>query len=125
MNIFNEFEEKLYAVYAKLSKQHDFPSNLDLSKCVIELPRDETHGDLACNAALVLAKPLNYPPRKLAELIAKELEKDDSVLATEIAKVYCDELEQVMYPEVVASVEEYLRVQLKNHAEVFYKKHKA
>ncbi|MBT5574625.1 MAG: arginine--tRNA ligase [Alphaproteobacteria bacterium] len=85
MNIFNEFEEKLYAVYAKLSKQHDFPSNLDLSKCVIELPRDETHGDLACNAALVLAKPLNYPPRKLAELIAKELEKDDSVLATEIA----------------------------------------
>ena len=50
--------------------------------------------------------------------------KNTLVLATEIAKVYCDELEQIMYPEVVSSVEKYLRVQLKNHAEVFYKKHK-
>ena len=47
------------------------------------------------------------------------------VLATEIAKVYCDELEQIMYPEVVASVEKYLRTELKNHAKVFYQKHKA
>ena len=46
------------------------------------------------------------------------------VLATEIAKVYCDELEQVMYPEVVFAVESYLKTQLKSHAELFYKQHK-
>ncbi len=47
------------------------------------------------------------------------------VLATEIAKVYCDELEQIMYPEVVNAVESYLKTELKIHAEAFYKAHKA
>ena len=51
--------------------------------------------------------------------------KNTLVLATEIAKVYCDELEQIMYPEVVAAVEKYLQTQLKNHAEAFYKAHKS
>ena len=46
------------------------------------------------------------------------------VLATEIAKVYCDELEQIMYPEVVAAVEMALRTDLKKHADAFYTKHK-
>lgn len=46
------------------------------------------------------------------------------VLATEIAKVYCDELEQIMFPEVVAAVEVYLKKELKNHADAFYKAHK-
>jgi len=51
--------------------------------------------------------------------------KNTLVLATEIAKVYCDELAQVMYPEVVDAVEVHLRTELKNHAEAFYKDHKA
>jgi len=46
------------------------------------------------------------------------------VLATEIAKVYCDESEQIMYPEVVDAVEVYLKTQLKNHADAFYQLHK-
>jgi hypothetical protein len=50
--------------------------------------------------------------------------KNTLVLATEIAKVYCDELAQVMYPEVVFAVENYLKIELKNHAESFYKAHK-
>lgn len=47
------------------------------------------------------------------------------VLATEIAKVYCNELEQIMYPEVIHAVEKHLRVELKKHAEKFYNTHKA
>ena len=47
------------------------------------------------------------------------------VLATEIAKVYCDELEQIMYPEVVSAVEVYLKTELKKHAEAFYAQHKS
>jgi hypothetical protein len=51
--------------------------------------------------------------------------KNTLVLATEIAKVYCDELEQVMYPEVVSAVEAYLKTELKKHADTFYTAHKA
>lgn len=46
------------------------------------------------------------------------------VLATEIAKVYCDELSQIMYPEVVKSIENYLAIELKKHANSFYEEHK-
>ena len=45
------------------------------------------------------------------------------VLATEMAKVYCDEYEYVIYPEVVAAVEKQLRERLPEHAAQFYKKH--
>ena len=45
------------------------------------------------------------------------------VLATEIAKVYCDEYDHIMYPEVVAVVEKQLREQLPEHAANFYKKY--
>lgn len=47
------------------------------------------------------------------------------VLATEIAKVYCDELTQIMYPEVVTAVERSLFGDLKIHAEAFYANHKS
>ena len=50
--------------------------------------------------------------------------KNTLVLATEIAKVYCDEYNQIIYPEVVASVEQQLQSRLKLHAEYFYKTHK-
>lgn len=46
------------------------------------------------------------------------------VLATEIAKVYCDEYAYVNYPEVVSAVEQQLRYKLPEHAYNFYKKHK-
>ncbi len=46
------------------------------------------------------------------------------VLATEIAKIYCDELSQIMYPEVISAVEKHLKTELKKHAETFYTIHK-
>jgi N-formylglutamate amidohydrolase len=50
--------------------------------------------------------------------------KNTLVLATEIAKVYCDEINQVIFPEVVAKVEEQLKIRLVEHAENFYKKYR-
>jgi N-formylglutamate amidohydrolase len=47
------------------------------------------------------------------------------VLATEIAKVYCDEYKQVIYPEVVAAVEQQLKTLIPKHAEEFHRKFKA
>ncbi|MBT8261465.1 MAG: N-formylglutamate amidohydrolase [Bacteroidia bacterium] len=49
--------------------------------------------------------------------------KNTLVLATEFKKIYCDELQQIIFPEVVAAIEEQLRVKLKEHAEAFYKEH--
>ena len=49
--------------------------------------------------------------------------KNTLVLATEIAKVYCDEYAQIIFPEVVAEVEFQLRERLKNHATSFIKRH--
>ena len=49
--------------------------------------------------------------------------KNTLVLATEIAKIYCDEYQQIIYPEVVAAVEEQLKAFLPKHAEEFYKRH--
>ncbi|WP_422104393.1 N-formylglutamate amidohydrolase [Winogradskyella sp.] len=46
--------------------------------------------------------------------------KNTLVLATEIAKVYCDEYKQVIYPEVVAAVEQQLQSLLPKHANEFY-----
>ncbi|WP_452224378.1 N-formylglutamate amidohydrolase [Lacinutrix chionoecetis] len=43
------------------------------------------------------------------------------VLATEIAKIYCDEYDYIMYPEVVVAVENQLREKIKTNAEIFYK----
>ncbi|MEL6811771.1 MAG: N-formylglutamate amidohydrolase, partial [Bacteroidota bacterium] len=50
--------------------------------------------------------------------------KNTLVLATEFKKIYCDEIGQVIFPEVVAAIEEQLREKLKEHAEDFYRAHK-
>ncbi|RAJ16176.1 N-formylglutamate amidohydrolase [Olleya aquimaris] len=50
--------------------------------------------------------------------------KNTLVLATEIAKIYCDEYDYNMYPEVVAAVEEQLKTRLVTHANAFYKAHR-
>jgi hypothetical protein len=49
--------------------------------------------------------------------------KNTLVLATEIAKVYCHEYDQIIYPEVISVVEKELRIRLPEHASVFYQKH--
>ena len=49
--------------------------------------------------------------------------KNTLVLATEIAKVYCDEYTRIIYPEVVSAVESYLQKALPEHAEKFYNTH--
>ena len=85
MNIFKEFEDKIKTYYKIISKQNNYPNDLDLSKCVIELPRDEAHGDLASNIALVLAKPLLKNPKEIADLFVTEIEKDESVISAKIA----------------------------------------
>ena len=57
----------------------------DLSRIVVEPPRDPTHGDMATNAAMVLAKEAGKKPRELAESIAANLRGDAKVTSVDIA----------------------------------------
>ena len=57
----------------------------DLSRIVVEPPRDPTHGDMATNAAMVLAKDAGRKPRELADSIAAKLRDDDKVTSVEVA----------------------------------------
>jgi arginyl-tRNA synthetase len=60
-------------------------SGADLSRIVVEPPRDPTHGDMATNAAMVLAKDAGKKPRDLAESIAVKLRGDDKITAVAVA----------------------------------------
>ena len=60
-------------------------ANADLSRVVVEPPRDPSHGDMATNAAMVLAKDAGQKPRELAEKIAERLRADDLVAKVDVA----------------------------------------
>jgi arginyl-tRNA synthetase len=83
MNIFADFSTRIIKTLQAL--EFAGKDGVDLSRVTVEPPRDPAHGDLACNAAMVLAKPLGQTPRQLAEQIAAELRKDHDVESVEIA----------------------------------------
>ncbi len=85
MNIFTIYQQRLLDVIAKLIDEGRLPAGLDLSRVVVEPPRDPAHGDLATNAAMVLAKPAGTNPRALAELIAGALADVEGVAGAEVA----------------------------------------
>jgi arginyl-tRNA synthetase len=60
-------------------------SGADLSRIQVEPPRDASHGDIATNAAMVLAKDTGRKPRELAEAIAEKLRADDLVERADVA----------------------------------------
>ena len=60
-------------------------SGAELSRIVVEPPRDPTHGDMATNAAMVLAKDAGKKPRELADAIADRLRADDKVAKVDVA----------------------------------------
>src|SRR5882724_8772 len=85
MNVFQVFTEHVRAAVTTLPKAGVFPNPPDLSRIVVELPREASHGDLATNAAMALAKDAGLKPRDLAEKIAAELGKFPDAANTEIA----------------------------------------
>jgi arginyl-tRNA synthetase len=85
MNIFALFERRVSDALARLIEAGKLPPNLDLGRVVVEPPRDASHGDLATNAAMVLAKEARTNPRALAELIADDLRQDPRVAKAEVA----------------------------------------
>lgn len=85
MNIFADFNERITKAVEALELTPRDGGALDLARIAVEPPRDATHGDLATNAAMVLAKPTGQNPRALAERLVAELAKDVDVAKAEVA----------------------------------------
>src|SRR3954471_22708456 len=85
MNIFRAFEARVGQALGRLAEGGKIPPGLDASRVRVEPPRDAAHGDLATNAALVLAKEARMNPRALAELLAGELRSDADIASAEVA----------------------------------------
>ncbi|MFQ5534755.1 MAG: arginine--tRNA ligase [Sphingomonadales bacterium] len=85
MNIFRHFKQTIETIVENLAASGKLPAGLDLSAVATEPPRDAAHGDMATNAALVLAKPAGMRPRELAEMLCGELRRAPGVESAEIA----------------------------------------
>ncbi|MCB4800599.1 arginyl-tRNA synthetase [Methylobacterium brachiatum] len=85
MNIFALFEARVREAVEALTRAGQLPEGLDLVRVVVEPPRDTTHGDLATNAALVLAKEARANPKALGEALAAELRTDPRILEASVA----------------------------------------
>ncbi len=85
MTLYTLFTQHLHDALNALEAAGTLPAGLDRAAITVEPPRDPSHGDLATNAAMVLAKPAATNPRALAESIAAELRKIDAVTAVDIA----------------------------------------
>ncbi len=85
MNLFETYSARVAAALAALAERGALPAGLDLGRVVVEPTKDPAHGDLATNAAMVLAKEAGTNPRALAALLVEELGKDAEIVKAEIA----------------------------------------
>jgi len=79
MNLFKQFRQEIVTILDRIVPGQD------TSKVNAEPPREEAHGDVATNAAMVLSKAAGMKPRDLAERLAEELRRLPSVEQVEIA----------------------------------------
>ncbi len=85
MNLFGYFQAAVRDELSAMMFAGELPAGLDLSRVTAEPPRDATHGDVATNAAMVVAKPAGILPKALAENLARRLAKQADVESAEVA----------------------------------------
>ena len=83
--LYAAFSGHIAAALDALEAAGSLPAGLNRAAITVEPPRDPAHGDLATNAAMVLAKPAGTNPRALAEALVAELSKVPAVVSAEIA----------------------------------------
>lgn len=84
-NLFADMLERVLAANGALIADGVLPVGIDLSRIVVEPTRDAAHGDMATNAAMVLAKDAGKKPRDLADALATKLRADPVVTKVDIA----------------------------------------
>lgn len=85
MNLFAEIRGLVIESLTALTSEGVLPADLDFKNVAVEPPRDAAHGDMATNAAMVLAKPAKMKPRDVAEALAAKLQLDARVELAEVA----------------------------------------
>jgi arginyl-tRNA synthetase len=84
-HLFADVLARVHAVCGALAAEGGWPATIDLSRVVVEPPRDASHGDMATNAAMVLAREAKAKPRDLAEAIAARLHSDELIASVDVA----------------------------------------
>ena len=85
MNLFSEIRALVLAALEKMAADGDLPAGLSFDAVAVEPPRDPLHGDMATNAAMVLAKPSGRKPREIADVLAAALRQDPRITAADVA----------------------------------------
>ena len=85
LHLFADVLARVHAICANLAAEGNWPAGVDFSRVVVEPPREASHGDMATNAAMVLAKEARIKPRDLAEQIAGRLRAEDNVEKADVA----------------------------------------
>jgi len=85
MNLFSDIRAAVIAALDAMVAEGALPEGLDYANVAVEPPRDPLHGDMASNAAMVLAKPAKSKPRDIAEALAAKLVSDPRIISADVA----------------------------------------
>ena len=85
MNLFADIRALVVAELTAMAQEGALPQGLDLAQVTVEPPRDAAHGDMATNAAMVLAKHAGLPPRAIADALSARLAGDPRIAGAEVA----------------------------------------
>ena len=120
MNIYNNIRDLVISSLEKMVSDGFIETGLGYHNISVEPPRDQAHGDMATNAAMVLSKVANKPPRLIAEYLSNILISDERIREVNVAGpgFINMRLEESVLQAVVKSSlllgSEYGRVQLGN-----------
>jgi len=85
MNLFADIRALVIDCLGDMVADGTLPADLSFDNVTAEPPRDAAHGDMATNAAMVLAKPAKAKPRDIAEALAAKLMADPRIVSAEVA----------------------------------------
>ncbi|WP_400087947.1 arginine--tRNA ligase [Yoonia sp. R78084] len=85
MNLFADIRTRVLTCLDQLVAEGTLPDGLSTAAVSVEPPRDAAHGDMATNAAMVLAKPAKMNPRVIADALAAKLLDDPQIAVAEVA----------------------------------------
>jgi len=85
MTLFSEMRATVISALEQMVTEGALPEGLAFDNVAVEPPRDPAHGDMATNAAMVLAKPAGQKPRDIATVLAEKLAADARIDSAEVA----------------------------------------
>jgi arginyl-tRNA synthetase len=85
MDVFAEVKALVIEGLDRLASEGRLPGGLDAAAVAVEPPRDPAHGDMATNAAMVLARPARMAPRDIAIALAEVLRDAPGIVSAEVA----------------------------------------